>query len=140
MKTTLLLALTAAIALPAAAIAGKPAQKPSHGGKGQPKVQYILKGSLSAYSAASTSGNGSITIAIARSNRHGHALDGGSLTVPVSPQTKIVLHDGAPIADMDNGIVKIRAPKNVAAADLLSTLEALTASQVIDQGAPKTTS
>ena len=143
MKTILVLTVTAMLAaVPADAFAGKPAQKPSHGGKGQPKVQYILKGSLSAYTAASSGGNGTITILVKRSNRHGRALDGQSLTLPVSTSTRIVLHNGTTtIADNDNGIVKIRAPKHVAAtADLVTTLQAAMARQVIVQGAAKTTS
>jgi hypothetical protein len=142
MKTILVLTVTAMlVAVPADALAGKPAQKPSHGGKGQPKVQYILKGSLSAYTAASSGGNGTITILVKRSNRHGRALDGQSLTLPVSTSTRIVLHSGTTtIADNDNGIVKIRAPKHVAATDLVTTLQAAMARQVIDQGAAKTSS
>ena len=137
-KTLLLLFVATALAVPAAAF-GKPSPKPGHGGKGQPKVLYVLKGTLSAYTAASSSGSGSVTIAVTRSNRHGHALESQSLTFAVSTQTKVVLHDGATaVTDGDKGIVKIRAPKNVAAADLPTTLEAATASQLVDQGAPAT--
>jgi hypothetical protein len=138
-KTLLLLIVASALAVPAAAFAGKPSPKPSHGGKGQPRVLYILKGTLSAYTAASSGGNGSVTIAVTRSNRHGHALESQSLTFAVSTQTRIVLHDAATtVTDGDKGIVKIRAPKSVAAADLPTRLEAATASQVVDQGAPAT--
>ena len=140
MPNKMLLPLLAAVALalPAAALAGKPPAKPSHaGGKGQPKVMYVLKGSLSAYTAASSSGNGSITIAVTSSNRHGHALRSQSLTVPVTTGTKIVLHSGVTtIADGDTGIVKIRAAKKVDPADLVAMLQAATARQVVDQSAP----
>jgi hypothetical protein len=137
MKTTLLLALTAAIALPTAAFAGKPPVKQNHaGGKGQPKVTYLLKGSLSGYTAASTGGNGSITIAVSHSNWHGHALKGQSLTVPVTTGTKIVLHSGVTtITDGDTGIVKVRAAKKLAPADVVAALQAATARQVVDQSA-----
>lgn len=137
MKKTILLLAVAALAVPAGALAGKPSPKPGHtGGKGQPQVLYILKGTLSTYTAASSSGNGSITISVSAANRHGQALKGQSLTLPVSTQTKIVLHSGATtIADGDRGIVKVRAPKKVTAGDLPATLEAATAGQVVDQGA-----
>lgn len=137
MKTILVLATAAILAVPATALAGKPSAKPSHaGGKGQPKVTYVLKGTLSAYSAASSSGNGTITIAVTHSNRHGHALDGQSLTLPVTTGTRIVLHSGVTtIADGDTGIVKIHAAKRVDPADLVATLQAAAARQVVDQSA-----
>lgn len=141
MKIILSLAVAAALAVPTAALAGKAPKPHGHHGKAQPKVMYVLKGTLSTYTAASSSGNGSITIAVTRSNRHGHALDGQSVTLAVSTQTKIVLDSGTTgIADGDRGIVKIRAPKNLAPTDLLTTLEAGASAQVIDQGAPSTTS
>lgn len=133
-KLLLPLLAVAALSLPAAAIAGKPHNKPSHG-KGQPTVSYVLKGTLSAYSAASTSGNGTITIDVTHSNHHGRALVGQSLTLGVTSQTKIVLNDGATtITDGDQGVVTVRAAKNVAAADLVTTLQAANARQVVDQG------
>jgi hypothetical protein len=138
MKTILTLVSVAALTVPAAALAGKPAPKPHgpNGGKGQPKVLYILKGTLSAYGAASSSGNGTITIAVTHSNWHGRALKGTSLTVPVSAQTRITLHSGVTtITDNDRGILKVRAARKVAAADLVATLQAAMARQIIDQSA-----
>lgn len=141
MKIILSLAVAAALAVPAAAFAGKAPKPHTQHGKAQPKVMYVLKGTLSTYTAASAGGNGSITIAVSHSNRHGHALVGQSVTIALSAQTKIVLQSGSTtIADGDNGIVKIRAARNVAAADLLTTLGAGTAFQVVDQGAPSTSS
>ncbi len=58
-----------------------------------------------------------------------------TLTFPVAPTTKISLENGvSAIADGDRGIVKIRAPKRIAAADLAATLQAIAARQIIDKG------
>ncbi len=148
MKRTVVL-LVAALALPGVALAKAP--HPNHGKhKGQgahtnhshaaPKVVYILKGTLSGYAAydSATSTDGSITIDVKHANRHARALKTLTLTFSVSAKTKIVLHNGTTsISDGDRGIVKIRALKKIAPADLASTLQAVTARQVIDQGAPK---
>lgn len=137
-KAVILAAAVAVMAVPAVAIAkGPPSGKGSGGthGKSAPKVMYVLKGTLSGYTAANGSTNGSITIAVSHSNRHGQALKGQSLTIPVSAATKISLASGlTTIAAGDRGIVKIRAPKKVLASDLLSTIEAASAFQVVDQG------
>lgn len=124
-----------ALLVPSVALAkGPPAGKGS-GGKSAPKVLYVLKGSLSAYSAASGATNGSITITVSRSNKHGAALKGQALTFPVASTTKVVLDNGATtITDGDRGIVKVKALKRIAAADLASTLQATSATQVVDQG------
>lgn len=133
MKKALILVI-AALALPSVALAAKPA---ASGGKGAPKVMYVLKGKLSAYTAydASTSTNGSITIMVASANYHGKGLKGQTLTFAVDKNTAVVLHNGKPIADNDNGIVKVRAAKKIAAADLAATLQASPAKQVVDMGA-----
>ena len=134
MKKGILLAFVAALMItPAAAFA-------SHGtgGKSAPKVQYVLRGKLSSYTPynAATQTAGSITIAVSSANYHGKALKGQSLTFPVGANTKISLENGvAAIADGDNGIVKIKAAKRIAAADLAATLQATTARQIVDQGA-----
>ena len=137
MSRKLIVLVVLALAVPSAALAGKGAGH-GHQGKSAPKVLYILRGKLSTYSAASTSGDGSITIDVKASNRHGRALRTQSLTLPVSAHTRIVMRHGTTaIADGGRGIVKVRAPKRVAAADLPATLQAAMARQVIDQGAPK---
>lgn len=144
MKKVLLLAVMA-LAIPSVALAAKPPH-PSQGGPGlhgkaAPKVMYVLKGTLSAYSAfdSGTNTNGSITIAVTHANHHGKALVGQTLTFPVGSATKVVLENGATtITDGDLGIVKIKAAKNIAAADLATTLQATNAFQVIDQGPAST--
>jgi hypothetical protein len=133
-----LIALVAvALLVPSVALAKGPGSgKGSHGGKAAPKVQYILKGTLSGYVAADGGTNGSITIAVTHSNHHGRGLKGQTLTIPVASSTKVTLHSGmTTIADDDRGIVKVKAAKKLAASDLLSTIEASNARQIVDQGA-----
>jgi len=136
-QTLLPLLAVTALAVPAAALAGKPPAKPNHaGGKGQPVVTYVLKGTLSTYTAAASGGNGTITIAVTHSNRHGHALVGQSLTLDVTTRTRVVLHGGATtIADGDGGMVTVRAAKRVAAAGLAAALQSAAAQRIVDQGA-----
>lgn len=133
----------AALVIPSVALAKAPSPK-SHTNHGKAKVQYVLKGTLSAFSPfdSSTSTNGSITITVRHSNRHGRVLKGTSLnfTGMVTSSTKVVLQDGVTvIADGDLGTVKVRAPKaskDVSATDLASVLTALPVRQIIDKGAP----
>jgi hypothetical protein len=133
--------LLVALLIPGAALAkGKPSTKTNHG---KAKVQYILKGDLSAFTAfSSPSTNGSVTILVDSSNRHGRALKGMSLTFTgmVTSNTKVVLGNGVTvITDGDQGIVKVRAPKepkDMSGSDLAAILTALPVRQVIDQGTP----
>jgi hypothetical protein len=135
MKKSILLAVVATLMItPAAAIAGH-----GKGGKSAPKVMYVLHGKLSAYVPYNDSiygpTPGSITIDITHANHHGKALETMTLTFPVGPTTKISLGSGVTaIADGDRGIVKIKAPKRIAPADLAATLQAATARQIVDQG------
>jgi hypothetical protein len=132
----------AALVIPSVALAkGKPPTAGTHTNQGKAKVQYILKGTLSAYSAfAAPSTNGSITIDVTRANRHGRALKGMSLTFAgmVTSSTRIVLRDGVTlIADGDRGIVKVRAPKeprDMSGSDLAAVLTALPVRHIVDQG------
>jgi hypothetical protein len=132
----------AALVIPSVALAkGKP-PKP---GKSAPKVQYIFKGTLSGYTAydSSTSTNGSITILVKHSNRHGKALKGQTLTFTgeVTVSTKVRLHHGVATGISgtggDRGVVKLRAPKRIDPSALMSTLESTPVRQVIDQGHAK---
>jgi hypothetical protein len=91
------------------------------------KVMFVLHGTLGAYTAASASTNGSISITVTSSNRESSALKTMTLTFPVSSKTKV---EGT-VTSGHKGIVKVRASKNASAA----TLQTLTAFQVIDQGA-----
>ena len=125
-----LVVVLAALLVPAAAVAkGKPTN-PGSQSKAAPKVLYVLKGTLTAYSAANGTTNGSVTITDKSSNRHGASLKNQSLTFAVSSSTKIV---GTFTAN-DNGIVKVRGAK--AGLGDPTTFGTLVAKQVIDQGAP----
>ena len=131
----------AALMIPGVAFAKAPSPK-SHPNHGKAKVQYILHGQLSASSPfdSATNTNGSITIMVTHSNRHGRALDGQSLTFTgmVTSGTKVVLQNGATlITNGDRGTVKVRAPKepkDISASDLVSILTALPVRQIIDKG------
>jgi hypothetical protein len=137
MRKKLIVLAVVALAVPSVALADKGGGH-GHQGKSAPNVLYILRGTLSGYAAASSGTDGSITIDVKASNRHGRALRGQTLQLPLSDHTRIVMRHGTTaIADGDRGIVKVRAPKRVAAADLPATLQAAMARQVIDQGAPK---
>jgi len=130
--------LALALAVPSLALAAKPpvpgnSQAP-HGKS--PQVMYVLKGTLTAFTAAAGATNGSVSLLIKSANHHGASLTGQTLTFAVSSSTKVVTGDGAAVTVNDNGVVKLRGPKKIAATDNLATvLQALTAKQVIDQGA-----
>ena len=132
----LIVLLAVALAVPTSVALAK--GKPSSPGKSAPKVQYILKGTLSGYSPfdSSTPSNGSITILVKHSNRHGKALVGQPLTFTgqVTVSTKVRLHDGATtIGDGDGGIVKVRALKRIDPSTLAATLQATPVRMIIDQ-------
>lgn len=132
----------AALLIPSVAFArGKPPTAGTHTNHGKAKVQYILHGTLSSFSAFDSGTNGSITIDVLHANRHGRVLDGSSLTFDgmVTDGTRVVLADGVTmVADNDHGIVKVRAPKepkDVSATDLATILTGMPVRQVIDRGA-----
>jgi hypothetical protein len=131
-KITVLAAL--ALLVPAAAFAagkpGNPGKSQQAGAHAAPKVMFVLKGTLTAYTAANGSTDGSVTIVVKSANHHGASLKGQTLQIPVSASTKIV----GTFAANDNGIVKVRAASRTAAAALVAALEAAKAWQVIDQG------
>jgi hypothetical protein len=91
------------------------------------KVTFVIRGTLTAFTAASGGTNGSVTITVKSSNFDAKTLKTKSLTFTVDSKTQVTLHNGKFTAN-DNGIVKVRAAKNN------STWTGLTATQVIDQG------
>jgi hypothetical protein len=131
-KTLALLVL--ALAIPGAALAAKPATHTNQS-KAAPKVMYILKGTLSNFTAATTTTNGSISITVARSNFHAHALVGQTLTFVITSSTSTTLNS-ATISNNARGIVKFKAPLKVSNTTLMASLapSQMTARQVIDQG------
>jgi hypothetical protein len=94
------------------------------------EVLFVLRGTLSGYTAATSTSTGKVTIAVTSSNFHS-APKGSTITFTLTTTTKVVLHDGNPVnASGDTGIVKVHAPKGSNA----TALQALTPSQLIDQG------
>jgi hypothetical protein len=135
MKKALILVL-AALVIPSAALAAKPA----HGHKKPHMVTYVLRGTLSAYTAydSVTPANGSITILVKHADKHGHALKGQSLTFAIDANTKLHLAKGlTTVTDGDRGGISLRAPRKIAPADLVATLQLSPAKHIVDRGAPK---
>jgi hypothetical protein len=134
MKKALILVL-AALVVPSAALAATTRSATI----ANPKVTYVLKGKLSAYTAynKATSTNGSITIHVSSSNYHGKALKTQSLTFVVGAKTIVTLHMQKPIADSDRGLVTVRAPLRIPAANLAATLQAAPARLIVDMGPPQ---
>jgi beta-lactamase class A len=134
----LLVVLALSLAVPSLALAAKPPapgnSQPSHG-NAAPQVMYVLKGTLTAYTAASGTTNGSVSLLVKSANHHGATLKGQTLTFPVASTTKVVTGTATAVTVNNNGLVQIRGPKTVTpAATLAAVLQALTARQVIDQG------
>lgn len=133
MRKFLIALVALSLVVPAAAVAkGKPTD-PGSKGKAAPKVMYVLRGTLTAYTPANGTANGMVTITVTDANHHGASLKGKSLTFAVSQTTKIV---GSYTAN-DNGIVKLRGPK--AGLGDPSTFGTMIVKQVIDQGTDSTT-
>ena len=133
-----MIALLAALALavPAAALADKPSNPGPDGagkGKSKPHVTYVLRGTLLAYSAATGSADGSVTLLVKGANHHARPLKGQTLEFTLTSTTKVVAHDGA-VTLGDRGVVKVRAPKHLATATLAAALQAIAARQLVDQG------
>jgi hypothetical protein len=125
----LILIVVLALALPTAALATRASS--SHSAK--PTVLWVLRGTLSKFTAASGATNGSISITVKSSNFDSKTLKGTTLTFATDSKTKVVLHKHKPIPDRDRGIVKVRAAKGSDA----TALQTHTAFQVIDKGASR---
>jgi hypothetical protein len=73
-------------------------------------VMYVVKGTLSNYTAATSGGAGSISITVTHSNFHS-ALKGQTMTFSTDMKTKVNLPTGATtIADGSKGVLKFKAP------------------------------
>jgi hypothetical protein len=141
-KITLIAFLLFAV-VPAAALAAKPSHPAtpansnansnangtsttgtSSKGKGSSAmVVFVVRGTITGYTAGT-----SVSIKVSGANHESSALKtAGTLNFPVNSKTKIT----GTVTLNDTGIVKVKAPKNATA----SALEALAASQVVDQHA-----
>ena len=92
-------------------------------GKSNPKVMYVVKGTLSSYQAATSAADGSISITVNHSNFHGRALKGQTLTFSTTMTTKVTMLNGATqITDGARGVLKFKAPLRVPANTQLATM------------------
>ena len=125
MKVLFVLAL--ALAAPALALAAQPVQP----GKSAPKVQYVLKGTLTSFTPSTGGADGSITFTVTKSNHHRAALKDQPLTLLVKPTTKIVFDSDGALEPDEIIIVKVRESRRTT--DALALLNGKNARQVIDQ-------
>ena len=135
-----------ALMIPGVALAkGKPPTAGTHANRGKANVMYVLKGTIYAYTPydSTTQTNGSITIDVKSSNRHGKLLNGETgVLITVGPNTKIELRDGvtaiAAAQPGDLGMVKVRAPrlafKSASLSDAETALQNHAAHMVTDRG------
>lgn len=138
--------LIAALVVPSVALAkGKPPTAGTHTNHGKANVMYVLKGNVYAYTAydSATQTNGSITLDVKSSNRHGKLLNGQTgVQITVGPKTKIELENGvtsiAAAQPGDLGMVKVRAPrlafKSATLTDVEAALQNHAAHMVTDWG------
>jgi len=131
LRKTLALAVLG-LAIPTVALAAKPTTHTSQS-KAAPKVMYILKGTLSNYTAASSTTTGSITIDVKHSNYHARALVGQQFTFAVSTNTTTTLNGAATISNGARGLVKFREFKQMTSGGLQAALapSSMTAFQII---------
>ena len=145
MKKLLPLAILA-LMIPSVALAkGKPPTAGTHTNHGKASVMYVLRGMVYAYTAydSTTQTNGSITIDVKSSNRHGKLLNGQTgVQITVGPKTKIELENGvtsiAAASPGDLGTVKVRAPRlafrSATLTDVETALQNHAAHMVTDRG------
>ena len=137
-----------ALVIPSVALAkGKPPTAGTHTNHGKANVMYVLKGMVYAYVPydSTTQTNGSITIDVSHSNRHGKLLAGQTgVMITVGPNTKIELRNGVTASTIaagqpgDLGMVKVRAPrlafKSATLSDVETALQNHAAHMVTDRG------
>jgi hypothetical protein len=135
-----------ALMIPSVALAkGKPPTAGTHTNHGKANVMYVLRGTVYTYVAydSTTQTNGSITIDVKSSNRHGKLLNGQTgVMITVGPKTKIELENGvtsiAAASPGDLGTVKVRAPrlafKSATLTDVETALQNHAAHMVTDWG------
>lgn len=99
--------LVVALALPTSVALAK---SPGTHGKSNPTVMYVLKGTLSNYTAATATADGQISITVTHSNFHS-SLKGQTLTFATTMKTKVNFPNGATqITDGARGVLKFKAP------------------------------
>jgi hypothetical protein len=110
--------LAVALAIPTSVAFAKGPTGPHTGGKSAPNVTYVLKGTLSAYTAATDSSTGQITIDVKHSNYHGRKLKNQSLTFTLAASSsKVTFRHTSTLADSTataRGVILVRAPRKLA--------------------------
>jgi hypothetical protein len=138
-RTAAFVAALAVVGVPAGALAAKPATHPTHPttpastNAAKPTVTFVLRGTLTAYTAVNGTTNGSVSLTVSGSNHVAKSLVKQpplALTFAIAPGTRVQLHSGATIAPGDRAIVKVRATK----ASVASLQSASSISQLVDQG------
>lgn len=104
MKKAIVL-LVVALAIPTSVAFAK--ASPTRG-KSNPRVMYVLKGTLSSYQAATSTADGSISITVNHSNYHGRALKDQTLTFSTTMNTRVT--GATTISDGAKGVLKFKAP------------------------------
>jgi hypothetical protein len=133
-KALVLLVVAAAIPTSVAFAKG-----PGTHGKSNPRVMYVLKGTLSSYQAATTATDGSISITVSHANYHGRLLKTKTLTFSTTMHTRVTFRHSTTTAITDGakGILKFKAPlmrKGAATVDLATVLPTMAkALHIIDQ-------
>ena len=94
-------------------------------------MQYVLKGTLTSFTASTGGATGSITFTVTQANRQRAALKDQALTLVITPTTKVVLDTDGELAAGETIIVKVRELRRTTAA--LALLSGKNARQVIDQ-------
>jgi hypothetical protein len=128
--------LVVALAIPTSVAFAKAPQSSGTHGKSNPRVMYVVKGTLSSYLAATSSTDGSISITVNHSNYHGRALKGQTLTFATSMSTRVTMKNGATaITDGARGVLKFKAPLRLGAGtDAATVLPGMAkALHIIDQ-------
>jgi hypothetical protein len=76
-------------------------------------VMYVLKGTFTDFKAAASGSDGSISIDVTHSNRHGRVLKNTTqpLTFTVASNTRITFRNGTTTVEPNSkGMLKFRAP------------------------------
>jgi hypothetical protein len=116
-KAIVFLAVALVIPTSVAVAKGNPTR-----GKSNPMVMYVLKGTLSGYTAATSTTDGQVSITVKHANYHGRALKDQTLTFSTTMKTRIT--GTTPIADNSKGVLKFKAPlRHLAGTDIATTLQ-----------------
>jgi hypothetical protein len=125
--------LAVALALPTSAAFAKSSHQATHG-KSNPMVMYVVKGTLTSFTAATAGQDGSITIDVNHSNFHSSLK--GPMSFGTTMNTRITFPNGATtLTTPAKGVLKFKAPLHrkgdlTLAATLTSGAKAL---HIIDQ-------